>query len=109
MPMFLLFVSAEVLFDTAFSLSILNGLLELNTTGVKTQVKDFVLQQSFRMLAESFIRGGSRDLAIRIMTLFATKVLECKIWIRMLDVAGFVNRALLICVVCFVIFQVLIV
>ena len=38
-------------------------------------------QQSFMLVAESFIRGGSRNPATRDMKLYATIVHDCKIWI----------------------------
>ena len=60
--------------NTYFLLKHLYGLLQLFKTLAKKCVKEFVLQQGFRLLAESFIRGGSRDPATRNMKVFATIV-----------------------------------
>ena len=50
----------------------LNDLLQLFKTYTKTLVKEFVLQQSFRLLAGSFIGVRSRSSAKCDMKFFAT-------------------------------------
>ena len=51
-------------------------------------MKVFVLQQSFKLLTESFINSGSRNPATCDMKFFATIFLRCKIWIWMFKLAS---------------------
>ena len=72
-----------------FCIRYLGGLSQIVKTLAKTFVKEFVLQQSFRLLAESFIRSRLRNSITCDVKFFATIAYVCKIWILILDVAGF--------------------
>ena len=71
-------------------------LLQLFKTLTKGLMKDFVLQQNFNLLAESFIRTRCMNPATCDMMLFPTMVLGCKIWIGVLVVVGFIETPLFI-------------
>ena len=71
-------------------------LLQLCETPTKMSKKEFVLQQSFMLLTEFFFIGKSTNHITSVKKLFLTIVHDCKIWIWMLDVAGFVKRLLFI-------------
>ena len=63
-------------------------------------VKEFLIQQRLRLLAESFIRDRSRNTATYDMKLFATVVQGFNIWIWML-----INWPLFIRFQCFAVVQ----
>ena len=66
-------------------------------------MKDFVLQQNFNLLAESFIRTRCMNLATCDMMLFPTMVLGCEIRIWVLVVVGFIETPLFIWFHCFLV------
>ena len=58
----------------------LNGLLQTFLTLAKTLSEGVLLQQSFRLLAESVIKGGSKNPVTSDMELFTTIVQGCKMF-----------------------------
>ena len=72
-------------------------------------MKQFLLQQSFRLLPDSFIRSKSKNPITCDMKHFGKTVYGCKILIWMSEIVVLVNWPVFIWFQCFVVVQLLIV